>query len=75
MAYDRYVQSRRGSRHAIPPLPKDAWVGRIFVEADGTICEVVASGKMPTPERPWFITGGSTLVVNRGRQLGVRKIQ
>jgi hypothetical protein len=28
-----------------PLLPKDVWQGRTFIESDGTVCEVIYSGR------------------------------
>ena len=47
----RYVISESRKPQA-KPLPKDRWRGRQFIEADGTNCEVVASGKMPSGDWP-----------------------
>lgn len=50
MRYRHRVDSKRAPSGVV--LPKDAWRGREFVEADGTVCVVVASGKMPSAEWP-----------------------
>lgn len=48
----RQVHRTRRDPPRPPPLTRDAWVGLTYVEADGTICLVVCSGKMPGPDWP-----------------------
>lgn len=48
-------QVHRVKRQPEPRLfafPRDHWEGGTFVEADGTVCEVTCSGKMPS-ENDW----------------------
>ena len=41
----------RGPKHVPAILPKSTWDGGIFTEPDGTVCEVLFSGKhMPASE-------------------------
>ena len=50
----RYVAP--GPKVTPPQLPRDVWKGGTFVEADGTVCEVIwnghASGPTLCAERP-----------------------
>lgn len=49
----RVEKNRKRKEPMVQALPKDRWAGaRTFREADGTLCEVVASGKLPTPDWP-----------------------
>jgi len=43
----RVDRFHRDMPHPPPPLPRDAWHGREFVEADGTRDEVVWDGTSP----------------------------
>jgi hypothetical protein len=38
-------------------VPADRFEGRTFIGGDGTVYEVVASGRMPTPLRPEWMGG------------------
>lgn len=51
----RYASHNRVQRLQIP-LPKDAWQGRIYHEADGHDLVVVCSGKMPSKDWPEGLT-------------------
>ena len=64
----RYVVSKY-ARKAPPPLTKDRWQGRrVFRGANGIVCEVVASGKMPTED--WPNGSGCSLMPLESRTFG-----
>jgi hypothetical protein len=54
MSYDLYARhSRFHPVPPAPPLPRDVWVGRVFVEADGTTLESVWDGRETYQAQPW----------------------
>lgn len=49
MTGHRVTRTSRDVPAPLESLPRDAWVGETFVEADGTACDVVWNGHRDSP--------------------------